>query len=325
MVKIRVERSIVVSFGVGISINDADSECRRPAVNRVQIRRNPRGWCSPTRCCNLQHQVTPCLRLQNASLDNAPRTRLHTRAATADAARPPARPSWPCAKNPNPIPCLRTIRLPTRPSRCRSTRPSSTSRISSTSRVRIRACSNKGVRIVPTLDATTLMTSPGRRRGAPRHRGVREISQGGHDDKPRRKSISTRLLDENGNEILTSHDNRSLGPSDSSDTGADMVGVAGLDNTSDRNGTGERTERRERSGPDRRRHRGRSHRKRLRKRASAAGSIRPKKRNSASRTKRSRPQFESNWDSIPGKSEPSYAYVAADARSGRIIQRSLCS
>jgi len=50
-----------------------------------------------------------------------------------------------------------------------------------------------------------------------------------------------RLLDENGNEILTSHDIRSLGPSDSSDTGADMVGVAGLDNTSDRNGTGERT------------------------------------------------------------------------------------
>ena len=39
-----------------------------------------------------------------------------------------------------------------------------------------------------------------------------------------------RLLDENGNEIPTSHDIRSLGPSDSSDTGADMVGVAGLDN-----------------------------------------------------------------------------------------------
>jgi len=50
-----------------------------------------------------------------------------------------------------------------------------------------------------------------------------------------------RLLDENGNEIPTSHDIRSLGPSDSSDTGADMVGVGGVDNTSDRNGTGERT------------------------------------------------------------------------------------
>jgi hypothetical protein len=50
-----------------------------------------------------------------------------------------------------------------------------------------------------------------------------------------------RLLDENGNAIPTSHDIRSLGPSDSSDTGADMVGVAGVDNTSDRNGTGERT------------------------------------------------------------------------------------
>ena len=30
-----------------------------------------------------------------------------------------------------------------------------------------------------------------------------------------------------------------LGPSDSSDTGADMVGIGGLDSTSDRNGTGE--------------------------------------------------------------------------------------
>lgn len=37
------------------------------------------------------------------------------------------------------------------------------------------------------------------------------------------------------------HDIASLGPSDSSDTGADMVGTAGaLDSTSDRQGTGER-------------------------------------------------------------------------------------
>jgi hypothetical protein len=43
-----------------------------------------------------------------------------------------------------------------------------------------------------------------------------------------------------GEEILKGHDVRSLGPSDSSDTGADMVGLGGLDGTSDRQGTGER-------------------------------------------------------------------------------------
>jgi hypothetical protein len=48
------------------------------------------------------------------------------------------------------------------------------------------------------------------------------------------------LLDDSGNELPKGHDIRSLGPSDSSDTGADMVGIGGLDNTSDRNGTGER-------------------------------------------------------------------------------------
>jgi hypothetical protein len=39
------------------------------------------------------------------------------------------------------------------------------------------------------------------------------------------------------------HDVRSLGPSNSSDTGADMVGLdqVGLDDTSDREGTGDRT------------------------------------------------------------------------------------
>jgi hypothetical protein len=41
-------------------------------------------------------------------------------------------------------------------------------------------------------------------------------------------------------EILRGHDIRSLGPSDSSDTGADMMGIEGLDSTSDRQGTGER-------------------------------------------------------------------------------------
>ena len=44
-----------------------------------------------------------------------------------------------------------------------------------------------------------------------------------------------------GDEVLKGHDIRSLGPSDSSDTGADMMGIEGLDSTSDRQGTGERT------------------------------------------------------------------------------------
>jgi hypothetical protein len=48
------------------------------------------------------------------------------------------------------------------------------------------------------------------------------------------------LLDEQGNEVGTGHDIHSVGPSDSSDTGADMIGVDVLDSTSDRNGTGER-------------------------------------------------------------------------------------
>lgn len=42
------------------------------------------------------------------------------------------------------------------------------------------------------------------------------------------------------NELLRGRDIASLGPSDSSDTGADMVGIPGLDSTSDRQGTGER-------------------------------------------------------------------------------------
>lgn len=48
------------------------------------------------------------------------------------------------------------------------------------------------------------------------------------------------LLDQSGNPYPKGHDVRSLGPSDSSDTGADMVGLSGLDSTSDRHGSGER-------------------------------------------------------------------------------------
>jgi hypothetical protein len=48
------------------------------------------------------------------------------------------------------------------------------------------------------------------------------------------------LLDQAGKSIAKGHDIRSLGPSDSSDTGSDMTGLGGLDNTSDRQGTGER-------------------------------------------------------------------------------------
>jgi hypothetical protein len=47
------------------------------------------------------------------------------------------------------------------------------------------------------------------------------------------------------------HDVRALGPSDSSDTGADMMGQADLDDTSDRNRTGERASADERVRLDR--------------------------------------------------------------------------
>jgi len=60
---------------------------------------------------------------------------------------------------------------------------------------------------------------------------------------PRPKAVDIdALLDETGNEIGKGHDIGSVGPSDSSDTGADMMGVGGLDSTSDRNGTGERAD-----------------------------------------------------------------------------------
>jgi hypothetical protein len=48
------------------------------------------------------------------------------------------------------------------------------------------------------------------------------------------------LLDESASNFPKGSDIASVGPSDSSDTGADMVGVAGTDTTTDRNGTGER-------------------------------------------------------------------------------------
>jgi len=58
----------------------------------------------------------------------------------------------------------------------------------------------------------------------------------------RRKAPALDDLPDEAAEVPKGHDIRSLGPSDSSDTGADMVGVEGtLDSTSDRNGTGERT------------------------------------------------------------------------------------
>ncbi len=57
----------------------------------------------------------------------------------------------------------------------------------------------------------------------------------------RRKSTDLDDLLDEAAEVPKGHDIRSLGPSDSSDTGADMVGVEGaLDSTTDRQGTGER-------------------------------------------------------------------------------------
>lgn len=58
---------------------------------------------------------------------------------------------------------------------------------------------------------------------------------------PKTKTVDLdSLLDESGNKFPKGRDIRSLGPSDSSDTGADMLGIGGLDSTTDRNGTGER-------------------------------------------------------------------------------------
>jgi hypothetical protein len=48
------------------------------------------------------------------------------------------------------------------------------------------------------------------------------------------------LLDESGNALARGPSAPTLGPGDSSDSGPDLIGVRGLDGTSDRNGTGER-------------------------------------------------------------------------------------
>ncbi len=62
------------------------------------------------------------------------------------------------------------------------------------------------------------------------------------------------LVDEDGNEILVGHEVATTGPSDSSDGGSDVVGLNREDDTSDRNGTGERgsvdSEVEEREGAD---------------------------------------------------------------------------
>lgn len=48
------------------------------------------------------------------------------------------------------------------------------------------------------------------------------------------------MLDHSDGNFTSALDIGSVGPSDSSDTGADMMGLRGLDSTTDRNGTGER-------------------------------------------------------------------------------------
>jgi hypothetical protein len=48
------------------------------------------------------------------------------------------------------------------------------------------------------------------------------------------------LLDTSGRTLSKGQVTPALGPSDSSDSGPDLIGVGGLDGASDRNGTGER-------------------------------------------------------------------------------------
>ncbi len=64
---------------------------------------------------------------------------------------------------------------------------------------------------------------------------------GGAMNKPHVVDLDA-LLDQSSAGIPIGHDIRSLGPSDSSDSGADMMGLGGLDSTTDRNGTGERAD-----------------------------------------------------------------------------------
>jgi hypothetical protein len=55
-----------------------------------------------------------------------------------------------------------------------------------------------------------------------------------------RRRIAAEDLPGSHEEILKGHDVASLGPGDSSDTGADMMGLGREHDTSDRQGTGER-------------------------------------------------------------------------------------
>jgi hypothetical protein len=60
---------------------------------------------------------------------------------------------------------------------------------------------------------------------------------------PKHKSLDLdTIVDAEGNEVLTDDGSRSVGPSDSSDTGADTAGHESSDGSSDRNGTGERVD-----------------------------------------------------------------------------------
>lgn len=60
---------------------------------------------------------------------------------------------------------------------------------------------------------------------------------------PKHKSLDLdTLVDAEGNEVPKGDDAGSVGPSDSSDTGADNAGAETSDGTSDRNGTGERVD-----------------------------------------------------------------------------------
>lgn len=57
--------------------------------------------------------------------------------------------------------------------------------------------------------------------------------------KPRTIDLDT-LLDESGAAVVSGHDAGAVGPSDSSDSGADTLGQETDDSDSDRSGTGER-------------------------------------------------------------------------------------
>ena len=90
--------------------------------------------------------------------------------------------------------------------------------------------SNKGVRIEPKIDSTDVRDFAKEDEDALVALEQFEKSLGG-SCRAELRAIMTNpkkvdldpLLDENGNEIPTSHDIRSVGPSDSSDTGADMA------------------------------------------------------------------------------------------------------